>query len=1066
MKKFHVLAVLIMALWGEYVLAQDRVITGTVVDVSNSEAIIGATVVVQGSTIGTVTDLDGKYKLSVPPNYKALTIGFIGYKPFKVEIGSSNVIDAELEEDVIGLEQVVVTAIGIAKEKKALGYSVQEVKGEDLSRSGESNLVGALAGKVAGVQITQSSGLPGASAYIRIRGSNSFTWGSNNQPLFIIDGVPMSNDYNESGNPGNLQNNFLDGVDVSNRAVDINPDDIASMSVLKGPAAAALYGLRASNGAVIITTKSGQGAGKKFRVDVSSGISFEEVNLLPEVQQRFSQGSGGNISSTSSLSWGALVDTLRLNGEGVIVGQSDASATTVPVPTFDNIAPYFETGKTLKNSVSISGNSDLMHYYLSYSNLSQDGIMPNSGFDRNTFKMSGKLKVTDKLTFGSSVNYVSSGGDRIQKGSNLSNPLFTVYPAPITYDLHGLPFAQADDPYAQLHYRSAFDNPLWSAANNSFKDRVDRLFGNVSIDFLPLDWLTVSYKLGTDVYTDRRKSVLELGSGDTGGRFTSPPSGGQIYEDTHINREVNSDLLIKATRNFGDKLEVNVLLGNNVNFQYYNRVYTEGNGFSIGGFHNISNTSTVATVDRTNRKRIVGVFGDIQLAYNRQLYLGITGRNDWSSTLPASNPSFFYPAVNLGWVFTETLGLTDNEIFPYGKLRASWAQVGQDAPIYATQTTYTLSTPGSGFTSDDIGFPQNGVNAFEFGNVIGNPNIKPQNETSYEIGADLRFFRNRLGLDITYYDAVAEDQIFSVPISGASGARSLILNAGEITNKGLEMVLTATPIETKDFAWDITLNYSKNESEVVKLEEGVDAITIGGFTAPQVRLVQGQPYATLWGSRYLRDDNGNIVYDDSDPTSGSYGMPLQDPNTGIIGNSQPDWIGGLINTLTYKNFTLTVQFDTRQGGDIYAGNTRLLRLYGMTKETEDRSATAVLPGVKGHLDASGNLVTNGTNDIEIVKGEAFWRTYQDAIDEANVFDGSFVRLRELTLSYRLGTASLKKTPFTGVEIHFTGRNLALFTDYPNFDPETSLGGASNLQGFEYLNMPNARSLGGGVKFSF
>ncbi|MEZ4887209.1 MAG: SusC/RagA family TonB-linked outer membrane protein [Chitinophagales bacterium] len=1066
MKKFYVIAVLIMALWGQYASAQDRVITGTVVDAIDSQPIIGATVVVPGSTIGTVTDLDGKYSLKVPQSYKAILISFIGYKPFKVELGATTVIDVELEEDVIGLEQVVVTAIGIAKDKKALGYSVQEVQGDDLTRGGDVNLVSALSGKVAGVQITQSSGLPGASSHIRIRGSNSFTWSSNNQPLFVIDGVPMSNDYKEAGNPGNLQNNFLDGVDVSNRAIDINPADIASMSVLKGPAAAALYGLRASNGAVIITTKSGKESGKRFRIDINTGVSFQEANILPDVQQKFSQGSNGNYGPGSSLSWGALVDTLRLDSEGRIVGQSNPTATSIPVPIFDNITPFFQTGHTIKNSVSISGNSDIADYYLSYSNLNQDGILPNSSFDRNTIKMSGKLKINEKLSFGSSVNYVSSGGDRIQKGSNLSNPLFTVYPAPITYDLHGLPYAREDDPYAQLHYRSAFDNPLWATENNSFTDRVDRIFGNMSVDFLPLDWLTISYKLGTDVYTDRRKSVLELGSGETGGRGTNPPSGGQIYEDTHINREVNSDLLIKANRTFGEKLDVSVVIGNNINDQYYNRVYTEGNGFSIGGFHNISNTSTVATTEQTNRKRIIGLFGDVQLAYNRTLYLGLTGRNDWSSTLPASNPSFFYPAVNLGWVFTETLGLTDNAVLPYGKLRASWAQVGQDAPIYSTQTTYVSSAPGSGFTSDGIVFPQNGVNAFEFGNVIGNPEIKPQNETSYELGADLRFFRNRLGLDITYYDAVAKDQIFSVPVSATSGARSLILNAGEITNKGVELVLTATPIETKVFSWDITFNYSKNESKVVKLAEGVDAITIGGFTAPQVRLVQGQPYATLWGSRYLRDDNGNIVYDDANPNSASYGMPLQDPNTGIIGNTQPNWIGGMINTFMYKNFSLTIQFDTRQGGQIYAGNTRLLRLYGMTKETENRGDRTVLPGVKGHLDQSGNLIVGGVNDIEITTGEAYWRVYQDAIDESNVFDGSFVRLREVTLAYRLGSQLLKKTPFSGLEIYFSGQNLALFTDYPNFDPETSLGGASNLQGFEYLSMPNARSLGGGLKISF
>ncbi len=1046
--------------------AQQRTISGKVTSVDDPEGLPGVNVILEGTTVGTVTDLNGDYKIEVPEQDAVLVFKFVSMQERREMVGSRTVINVNLETDEIMMDELVVTAMGIEKEKRGLGYAVTELDGEKVAtQAGQPNVVSALTGKVAGVQVGLSSGMPGSSTFIRMRGSNSIASNSNNQPLFIIDGVRVSNKFLRTGDPNNGRNNDLGGTEPPNRLIDINPDDIESMTVLKGPAAAALYGLDASNGAVIITTKSGA-KGSKMKINVGQSYSWDQVSTLPELQDKYSQGAGGAYSNTTSLSWGAKIDTL-----GTI---QNAIGDMVEAQVYDNVTPFFQTGHTSNTQLSVSGGGENSRFFSSVSYLNQMGIVKNADFERFTGRVKADFDLTDKLNVGGSFAYTNSSQLSIQKGSNLAAPLFTVYPAPRTFDLHGLPTHWENDPYHQYNYRGNFDNPLWSIENNPSTSNVDRVIGLLFLSYKFTDWLNLTYRIGVDAYMDNRMEIISLGSGRTGGRGSSPfgayfaPSGGRIEEDRYLSRDLNSDLLLTFNKNISEEIGLVATVGGTVIGENLDRMYVQGTGFAIGGFNDIRNASSVISSNVTDRLRRYSVYADIQADYKDIIYLGVTARNDWSSTLPKQNNSFFYPSANMGFVFSELIG--QNNILSFGKVRASLAQVGQDADIYSTVNTYTSAIPGSGLTTDGVSFPFGGQSGFTVNNTLANPNIKPQNETTFEVGAELNFLNGRIFLDAAYYNSRATDQIFPVEVASETGYRARIINGGEITNKGIEVLLNITPVELSNgFRWDVSMNYTHNRSEVVKLAEGVESIRLAGFTAPSVRLFSGEPYSSLYGSRYLRDANGNIVYDSRATINGNpnpaYGMPIADPNDGVIGNTQPDWWGAITNTFTYKFISLSAQFDVVMGGDRYAGNTRLIRLYGMDKVTEDRNKQEVLPGVKGYLDANGNLVTEGTNDITITKGQAYWFTYADAIDESNVFDASFVRLREVSL--RVSLAQFIKTDMIDrLDLTLSGRNLALFTEYPNFDPETNLGGANNGRGFEYMNMPNSTSYQVGLNVTF
>jgi TonB-linked SusC/RagA family outer membrane protein len=1054
MKRIHLIIFVIMGLLVNTLSAQDRRVTGLVTHMTDGSTLPGVTVRVQGTTLGTVTDMDGRYTLDVPAG-AILVFSYIGLNTETIPVDNRNVIDVVMRPDVALLDEIVVTAFGIQRERKALSYSVQEVSGDALAQAGSPNVANALQGKVAGVIVRQSSGMPGASSHVTIRGSRSFT--GNNQPLYVVDGVPIASESDEAGG--------VSGTDFTSRFLDINPEDIESISVLKGPAAAALYGMRATNGVILITTRSGRNlASGQNVINFSSNYTFDQVSRLPNLQSTWAQGFAQTLNQASSLSWGPAIDNMGTYDHAILGQQVDGSGVV-----YENVTPFFQTGSTLNINLDASGAGEFGNYSVGLGNAQQTGIIDGTGMQRTTAKVAGNFNVTDRFVMGGNANFSNLSVDKMPGGSNLSNPLFTVYAAPRSFDLWGLPYADANDPYRQFHYRGAMDNPRWAMENNEFNEATQRVFGNINASFRLFDGLSINYRLGSDYYLTDGKEVYERGSGNTGGR-TPIPSGGQIRDFAYSRSEINSNANITFNTTITEDIALDLLLGNE--FFQINRRFIEniGRTITIGGFRNINNTGTQTVDESTFSERTVGFFGQLGLAWRSTLFLNVTGRNDIVSFMPEGNRSFFYPSVGVGFAFTELFNLDEGGL-TFGKLRASWAQVGQGGPLYSTQNIFVQGGAahlGGFIGGQGIQFPFNNVSGFTRSNILRSPNLVPQNTNTTELGFDLRFLHNRIGIDYTYYLIDVRDQIFSVPVPASTGFTSELRNAGRLETQGHEVMLNLIPVRTNNVIWDVTMNFSTYENMVLELAEGVSDIFLGGFVQPNVRAQANAAYPVIFGTRFLRDDNGNIVNLDN-PESAFHGMPMADPDAGVIGNVQPDFELSFINNLRVGNVSVSFQIDWRQGGQMYAGNTRLLKLYGMDAVTENRTDPFVAQGVKGYLDANGNLVVTGNNDIVLNSYDqimTYWLDAMDAIDESNVYETSFVRLREVTLTYDLPRTLLQNIGFSRAAVFFTGRNLFLGTDYPNFDPETSTGGAGNFQGLEYVALPQTRSFGLGLRVSF
>ena len=1091
MKKvlLHFVPVLLIVMGSLNLFAQTRIITGTVKD-SQGEAIIGASIIVKGTTIGTYSDGDGNFSLAVTPDAKVLLIRYLGMKSQEITLGSSNTLDVKMEEDVLGLDEVVVTAIGVSKEKKALGYSVQDVGGDALTQAGQSNALTALSGKVAGLSIIQSSGSPGSSVDIRLRGATSLT--GDNSPLIVVDGVPLDNSQNFSGNPDDLSNNYLQSVNNSNRAVDINPDDIESVTVLKGPAATALYGISAANGALIITTKKGgKKVGGGVNVTYTTNLTFDKVNKLPALQSMYAKGSGGAIrsyESGSSGSWGAAADTLmwdpnqttQFNKNGELIGKTGAPSDAIPFTPFDNAGTFFQTGQTWENNLALSGGNDNSAFRFSFSSLKQDGIVPLANFKRYTAKMSGSTKLSSKLSTSGSATFSNSGGRRVQQGSNLSGLMLDLLRTPISFDnTNGA--TDPSDPSAYLlsdgnqrNYRGGsynpayYDNPYWTINQCPFNDNVNRVYGYGQVDYLPASWLTLTYRLGTDNYSDYRKQFFAIHS--------AAFHGGQIFIQQFNYFHVNSDVLATVTKKFSDDLDGGLTIGQNMYSQRSKSLYTEGNDLIFSDFQNMSVASTVLTRESASRYRTSAGYAAGNLSFKNMLYLNLTARNEMSSTLPKEKNTFFYPSASLGFVFTEALGMSTNKILPYGKIRASWASVGKDAPPYSLESYYDQAAFSDGWTPG-IPFPVDGVVGYSNSYILGNPQLKPEKVNSTEFGVELKFLNNRIGIDATYYASKSLDQILATPVPGSSGYQYMYQNTGELTNNGIELMLTTTPVKTKNFKWDLNFNWSTNKSMVVSLgDTSIKSLFLGGFEGSAIYAVVGEEYGSIYGGRWLRDGNGNVVIDD-DPNSGNYGYPIVDNQVGVIGNVNPDWIGGLNTGFTWKDMiSLSATVDIRKGGDIWNGTKGALTFFGRTPNTVSALETPseatnwlrydtahVFEGVKGHVDADGNLVLgDGANDVSVPLDQAWFQGNGGGFGsqaEDFVEDGSYIKLRELSLTYTLNPKMLKGTPIAGLDISFIGRNLWLHTNYTGIDPETSLTGSGNSQGMDYFNMPNTKSYG-------
>ncbi|MCJ8165764.1 SusC/RagA family TonB-linked outer membrane protein [Pontibacter sp. E15-1] len=1038
-----------------------RTVTGKVVTAADAMPLPGVSVIVKGTTTGTSTDVNGNFSLNVPEGNNVLIFRFIGYTVQERTIGPDNLLNVSLQEDTRQLSEVVVTAIGIERETKALGYAIQEVGTEELSRSTQPSLANALNGKVAGVNITSASGSPGAGSRIIIRGATSVD--GNNQPLFVVDGVPIDNSTTSAGNPNDGKNTVLSGVSNSNRAIDINPEDIASVTVLKGPAATALYGIRAGSGAIVITTK--KGVKGRAVVNYSTSLTLDVVNKLPELQSTYSQGSGGEFLGTfsgfnSTLSWGAPLDQLRFDGQpykydnnGFLVPVGSATATDQRAIAYDNLDNFFDRGTTWSHNVSVSGGSEKADYYVSLGRTNQEGIVPQSDFTRTSVRINGSTQITPKFNTFGSANYIKSGGNRIQQGSNTSGVMLGLLRAPVTFDLSGGFGEDAEDnpgsyvfpDGTQRTYRegAGYDNPFWTVNRNPFKDDVNRLIGYVGGKYDFLDWVSATVRLGTDWYSDRRTGGFDIQS------RTAPA--GRIYEDQVFNRDLNTDILVTADREFTSDLSARLIVGHNYYSTNYQRLYTQGDGLAVPTFFDLGNASSITTFESTTKIERAAVFGDLSLSYKDYLFLGLTGRNEWSSTLPTNNQSFFYPSINIGFVFTQAFEMESNA-FDFGKIRASYAVVGKDALAYVLTTPFENSTWGDGWTNG-IFFPFTGVAGFNQLTELGNAGIKPEKNKSIEAGIDLRFFSNRLTLDATYYKNNSEDQIIPVSVSSASGYLTAVLNAGEIENKGIEAILRGTPIQTTDYSWDVIVNFTRNQSEVVSLFPGVETLTLNGFTSPSSRAVVGEPYGVLFGGRFARNDQGDMLIGDD-------GFPFPADEDGIIGDPNPDWTAGITNTFTWKGLSLSALLDIREGGDIWNGTVGVMTFFGTAKRTENRGETKVFDGVR--LDGTRNTQ-------EVVLDEDWYQSNGGgfgAIEEQFVEDGSWVRLRELTLSYSLPATLLKESPVKAASIAFNARNLWLNTDYSGIDPENNLTGQGNALGLDYFSMPNTEGYGVTLRVTF
>lgn len=1063
-------------------------ISGTVTGAEDGLSIPGVSVVVKDNpTIGTTTNVDGAYSLTLPSGTEAIVFSFIGMKTQEVLINGRSVIDVKMEAEVLEMEEVVVTALGISREKKALGYAVQDVKGDELTESRDINIVNAISGKVAGVKITGAQGNMGGSSRILIRGANSVN--GNNQPLFVVDGIPFDN----SGfNTVNTQRG-AGGYDYGNMAQDINPNDIESMSVLKGPAAAAIYGSRAANGVILITTKKGKGQ-KGLGVTVNSGVTWEKVAVLPEYQNTYG-GGGENIYGGSDWYTTDVIDGVEYNIVDFGVDESwgpkydgqmvlgwdnfdawDTKNYMVPrewkAPSAD-VEDFFETGVNYTNSIGISGGNEASNFRLSYTNMSLDGYMPNSSLDRNTVSFNGSSKLGEKVEAFASVTYVNNKAlGRASTGYDDNNIMqkFNQW-GQRQLDMDRLSNYKNPDGTQRTWNRTSWDdatpvysdNPYWTRYENYQEDERDRYFGNIGFKWDIFDWLAFQAKFNQDQYTFVQMERVAIGS-----------QAQSKYEEIHrSNKESNSEFLFLINKEFNEDFSLNATVGGNRMYNKYtrNNSVTKG-GLNIPNFYTITNSVAPPATDQYMREKAINsLYGSASLAFRRMMFLDVTLRNDWSSTLPEDNNSYLYPSVTGSFVFTELTALESLTWFTFGKVRAGWAKVGNDTDPYRLDNYYVQPL-------DSDGYPYHywGNNAlYSVPRTLNNAALKPESTQSWEVGAELRFFNNRLGVDVTYYDMSTTDQIIDFRVSATSGYADKLMNAGEITNKGIELMLTGTPLKmANSLTWDIAVNWSKNTNEVVELAPGVNnyQLASGPFNVT-VNARVGETYGALMGTDFVYDSDGNKVVDDGGEYIAS--------DVKVIGNVLPDWTAGITNTFKFKGFDLSFLIDISQGGE-YFSTTYMWGTYsGILSHTATPTSNGntiredglVIDAMTAAYDANGYVIYNedgtaqvtGKNDVNIPGAYWAWDHYSGPAAQ-NVFDASYIKLRDLRIGY---TLPQKWTgPIKNVRIAAFGKNLAIWgTDKgnPHVDPENTTG-SGNIQGIEGGALPSLKQYGFNLSFNF
>lgn len=1028
MKKNLLLLVVALFLSISYGFSQQNTITGQVLDASGGQPLPGVTVSVNGIDRSVQTDTNGSFSILVEQG-RTLRFHYLGYVSQDVNPGGQSRLVVHLEQSAEALGEVIVTAMGIKREKRSLGYSAQDIGTVELMKNKDANVINSLNGKIAGLNITNSGGAPGSSASIVIRGGTSLE--RDNQPLFVIDGMPIDNSTGQGDQSGFNGSTNLSTTN-SNRAMDLNPEDIESISVLKGPAAAALYGLRAAAGAVIITTK--KGVEGTTNVSFNSRFSTNWVNRLPDQQSIYKQGSyySGVFTGETSRSWGDKFQS----GETI----------------YDNMGDFFNTAHAIDNSLNISGGSKNGNFYLSASNLDQSGVVPTTDYKRTTLRFNGE-QTAGIFTFGVNASYAQSDTRKTLTGSGLwgsggSGYMESIIAWPRNDNMKN--WLNEDGTKHRLlpdiPLDSDSDNPYWIINRNPQMDHTNRLIGSVYTNVKIADWFDITYRLGIDNYLTKYTSLTSPGSS-----VKQAWQNGMLSESNRNYNYINSNLMLNFNKTVNEDWDFNLVLGTTSEDTRLESNAARAENFTIPTFRSINNAAHEDQYfsQAINRKRLVGVYGDLRVGYKELLYLSVTGRNDWSSTLPIQNRSFFYPSVSGSFVFSELL--SPGGLLSFGKLRASWAQVGKDAPAYQTNT-YLFGpelTIGGGYR-----------NSWTRGNNI----LKPETTTSIEFGTELRFLENRLGVDATYYINRSKDQILQPRVSNATGYILSYVNTGEIENKGIEISINANPIRTDRFRWDAILNFSHNKGVVKSLPGALPILYVTDVQVGNAKAASfdGGYFMGLSGAKWQTDKAGNLLL------NWTTGYPLTSTLATLpVGNREPDFLGGLNNSFSFSNWNFSFLWDFRKGGDIYNGTGYLLTAYGLSKETENRGNT---------ISFSGQSLNPATKEYEAVTREviADEKYYRDIYANNSPFfieEVNWLRLRSVSLAYSLPEAALKSLKFVkGATLTASGTNLLLFTNYSGMDPETSAAGAgvigSGSVGIDYAGVPSTAGFTFGINLKF
>ncbi len=1008
-------------------MAQQTQVGGTVTSEKDGSSVPGVSVAVKGTTQGTLTDASGAYSIRVSPR-TTLVFSSIGYTTKEVPVGNQSTINVSLAEDTKLLNEVVVTALGITRDKKALGYAAQTVDNEELVQNRQPNLVNALQGKVAGVTINSTGGAPGQGARILIRGINSIDVGRDNQPLFVIDGILLDNSTSTTGDQASLRG-------MSNRAADINPDDVESINILKGGAATALYGLRGANGVVVITTKSGKAGA--LRANFSSTYGVENVNKFPETQDKYTIGYRGEYDPNSFWpSWGPTVAEAK---------QIDP---THPDQLYNHFKDAYQQGQQFQNNLSFSGGTDKVTFLSSISHLHHEGVIPFTTFDKISARLNAQVKFSEKFTTSTNLNFINSGGDRYN-ADRFNESLNYWSPR---YDVRD--YIKPDG--TMKTYGN--NNPIYGAYTNKLQDNVNRLIGGVNFNYAPLTWLTFNYRAGLDTYSDDR---LRTAPGPRG--FADEDT----YEDNGLGfvnqyhtafRSITSTFTASGTANLGANLKGTLRVGHDLYDRKIRSFGAEGNELTVYNYFDLRNARVITPTQSAEDYRLMGIFGELTLDYKDFLFFTVTGRNDITSSLLAPNNSFFYPSASVGYVFSQQFNMP--AYVSLGKIRASYAKIGKDALPYSTTTGYAAynSLP-------------TGVTGFSRGSRLGDPTLRPEFTETYEGGLELGFFGNRLGLDFTYYHSLSKDQIINVNVSSSTGYATAAVNSGTMRNQGVELTLRGTPIRKNDFSWDVNLNFSANRNSVVSIREGLTEISLAsqfGYAGSRVtqKLIPGEAYGNLYGTSYQRyfpsgAEEDLTRLDRSRPiVIGSDGFPVRSTEQRLLGNALPRWVGGLNNTLKYRDLSLSVLFDAQVGQDRFNQLDNFFSAFGIAKYTEDRNETVVFDGVlaDGTPNTKSVFKGQGKGPDGVDQGNGYYRNVYRGVSENFVQDASWVRLRSLRLAYDLPASILKKGPIRNVQLSVTGNNLWLSTKYRGYDPETSsFNSGSNVTGFTGFVYPAVRS---------